>query len=201
MRQLLSKGIVVAACAAALGAVPWDPAGSTTLIRYSTEELTVVSDFVVEGVVTKVESRFLEERRFVFTYTTIAIDKVYKGKIDTPSIVLQELGGTADGVSATVISAPEFTPGERVIVFLEVKDQDYYRVYAMAEGKFTVVTDETTGARTLVRQPGIDETFNRSHTGELDSTVDPATGIRDYDTFVNTITAWADRLTGPGGGR
>jgi hypothetical protein len=201
MRQLFSKGIVVAACAVALGAVPWDPAGSTTLIRYSTEELTVVADYVVEGVVTHVESRFLEERRFVYTYTTIEVDKVYKGKLDAPSIVLQELGGTAGGVSAAVPSAPEFVPGERVILFLEVRDADYFRVYAMAEGKFTVVTDETTGARTLVRQSGIDETFNRSHSGELDSTVDPATGIRNYDTFVNTIMAWADRLTVPGGGR
>jgi hypothetical protein len=201
MRQLLSKGIAVVACAAALGAVPWHPAGSTTLIRRSTEELTVLSDLVVEGGVTHVESRFLEDQRCIYTYTTIQVDKVFKGTLDSPTIVLEELGGTAGGVTATVPAAPEFVSGEHVIVFLEVKNESYFRVYAMAEGKFTVVTDETSGARTLVRQPGIDETFDRSHTGELDSTVDPVTGIRNYDTFVSTITAWADRLTVPGGGR
>jgi hypothetical protein len=201
MSALLSRGIAAIACAIALGAVSSGPALSTTMIRYSTEELTVVSDYVVEGVVTHIESRFREDHQSVYTYVTVQVNEVYKGRLDTPAVVLEEVGGTANGVSITVISSPEFSVGERVILFLETKNADYLRVYGMAQGKFTVVTDGTTGARTLVRQPGIDETFNRSYTGELDSTVNPATGVRDYDAFVGTIKAWADRLTAPGGGR
>jgi hypothetical protein len=200
MRQRFWGGAAWLLCALAL-AVPWAPAESTTLIRYSTEELTVVSDYVVEGVVTGVESEFREDHRCVYTHVTIQIDAVYKGRLETPAIVLEETGGSANGITMTIPASPEFALGERVILFLEVKNADYFRVYSMAQGKFTVVTDETTGARTLVRQSGIDETFNRSHSGELDSTVDPETGVRDYDRFVRTVKAWADRLTVPGGGR
>ncbi len=201
MTRVLLRIAVGMICVAVLNA-PWlETANGTTLIRRSTEELTVLSDIVVEGVVQDMESRFDPGRQFIYTYVTLSIQQLLKGRFDGETIVLEELGGDANGYRARVDCSPEFTIGERVIVFLEVKNEDYYRAHGMCQGKFSVVVDPASGQEIVVRQEGVDETFNIDYEGKLDSTVDPATGKRHYAAFVQTIQANADRLSLPGGER
>jgi hypothetical protein len=199
-RRLLMNRLVAVGSALALAAVLVGPlfeaASGTTLIRRSTEELTVLSEAVVEGRVQSIEAKWHEEHRFVYTYVTIAVDEIHKGRIEGSTVVLQELGGSANGITATVPSTPEFALGERVIVFLDVVN-GYYRCHGFAQGKFHV--EQTAAGVAVTRPEEIELTFGRDADGQLDSTVDAASGIRPYDRFVGTIAAWADRLTLPRG--
>jgi hypothetical protein len=154
---------------------------------------------VVEAVVSSTESRFRQDHQYVYTYVTLDVDRALKGTAPS-SIVLEELGGNANGMHVTVPGSPEFEVGEHVIVFLEAKEgSEYYRTVAMAQGKFSIVQDAA-GAR-LTRPDVIEATFNRAADGKLDSTIDAATGWRSYDGFVKTVMNWADRLAVPGGAR
>ena len=171
------------------------PADSTTLIRRSTADLTVLSEHVVEGVVSAVESRYHAEHNFVYTYVTIDVAESFKGSLLTNQIVLEELGGEANDMKVTVPSNPEFEVGQRAILFLDVKNDTYYRIHGMAQGKFDVTTHAGTGETIVTRPAEVDASFNYSRDGVLDSTVDPATGRRAYAQFVATIKENADRLS------
>jgi len=196
MNRFLAVGSALALASSFVGGPILDTASGTTLVRRSTEELTVLSEAVVEGRVQSMEARWHDEHRFVYTYVTIAVDRVHKGRLDGQTIVLQELGGSANGATVTVPSTPEFAAGERVIVFLDVVD-GWYRCHGFAQGKFHV---EESPAGTIVSRPeDVELTFGRDANGELDSTIDPASGTRAYDRFVGTIATWADRLSLPGG--
>ncbi len=170
---------------------------ATTVVRRSTEELTVLSEAVVEGRVTAVEAKWHDEHQFVYTYVTIEVGEVFKGHGVASTIVVEELGGVANGVTVTVPSVPEFEVGEDVVVFLDIVN-DNYRCHGFAQGKFTVETGDD-GALRVTRPLDVEQAFNRSQQGELDSTINPSTGVRSYERFVSTIEAWADRLTLPGG--
>lgn len=189
--RTLAAVVVVAGMLTAL--VP--PADGTTLIRRSTAELTVLSEHVVEGIVTNVESRYREDHKFVYTYVTIEVAESFKGDRLSNTIVLEELGGEANGMTVTVPSNPVFEVGQRAIFFLDVKDERHLRVHGMEQGKFDVFTNEATGEKIVTRPASVDAAFNYSREGVLDSSVDPATGKRPYARFVSTINEYADRLT------
>jgi hypothetical protein len=193
--------VVLAASAIALVAPP-NVVSATTMIRLSTEELTVTSELVVEAVVSSVESRFREDHRYVYTYVALDVERTLKGSAPSSAVVLEELGGSANGMNVTVPGSPVFEVGERVIVFLEPKEgSEFFRTVAMAQGKFSIVDDVATGGRHLTRPEIIEASFNAAPDGRLDSTVDPSTGRRGYEVFVKTVTHWADRLAVPGGAR
>jgi hypothetical protein len=198
MQHSFARGLVATASVAAFLATLVPPADATTVIRRSTEELTVLSEFVVEGTVTDVEARWRDDHKFVYTYVTIEVEEVMKGRLGESTIVLEELGGTANGVTATVEGVPVFEAGERVIVFLDVVE-DAYRCHGFAQGKFTV--QDARGGRVVSRPTDVELTFGRDHDGRLDSTIDPDSGTRPYQRFVRTIEAWKDRLDVPGGER
>jgi len=198
MQHSFARGLVAVAGMATFLATLVPTADATTLIRRSTEELTVLSEFVVEGTVTDVEARWREDHKFVYTYVTVDVDEVMKGQLRESTIVLEELGGTANGVTATVEGVPVFETGERVIVFLDVVD-DAYRCHGFAQGKFTV--EDSRLGRVVTRPQDVELTFGRDQSGRLDSTIDPDSGVRPYDRFVRTIAAWKDRLDMPGGER
>ena len=180
----------------AIGA--WTPASATTMVQRSTEQLTVEADYVVEGVVSAIESRVHEDHQFVYTYVTIDIEQRYKGRT-ADRVEVEVLGGVVGSLRVTVPATPQFEIGERVVVFLQMNPSDQIRVYGMAQGKFSVQTDPSTGERIAVRPMDIEATYGRTPGGELDSTIDAATGLRSYDTLIETIAAWADRIVAPGG--
>lgn len=184
---------------AAVGAATATSADATTLVNFSTPQLTVQSDAVVEGRVVDVEARFRDDHQFVYTYVTIEVDGTHKGQLTTDRIVLEELGGTANGVTAVVDGVPEFEVGERVLVFLEAREDDLYKTYGWVQGKFRLETDPATGREIATRSELTDAAFNYSPSGRLDVTVDAASGKRFHDVLVATIDEWADRLTVPEG--
>ncbi len=201
MTRFVSRVVVAMMAVAVLSAAWCETAQGTTMIRRSTEELTILSDLVVEGVVADVESRWHQDHKFVYTYVTLSLDTLYKGSVDGETIVLEELGGTANDVYVEVSCTPEFEIGERVIVFVEVKNDYYYRAHGMCQGKFAITVDYETGEEIVIRQDGVDASFNADHDGQLDSTVDAESGKRFYGTFVQTIRDNADIDELPGGVR
>jgi len=88
-----------------------------------------MSDYIIEGTVEKVESKWNEGKTAIFTHSDLTIEKYVKGtpfkqnklKIVTP-------GGTVGGISQWVEDQPIFHEGKRVRIY-----------FAETDGAFTIV--------------------------------------------------------------
>src|SRR4030043_1603937 len=96
--------------------------GAGILIEECADEAyrTEKADYIIEGTVEKVESRWNQERTGIFTYTELAIEKYVKGapfagnklQIVTP-------GGTVGESSEWLKAQPIFHEGKRVKIYFE----------------------------------------------------------------------------------
>jgi len=129
-------GLVLAACAA--GTAPGageiivnQSGGAGALVREcgDREYVARTSDYIIEGLVEKVESKWNQDKTQIFTYTDLSIEKYVKGapfqqkklKIVTP-------GGTVGEISQWVEDQPIFHQGKHVRVY-----------FTEANGGFTIV--------------------------------------------------------------
>jgi len=89
------------------------------------------ADYIIEGTVEKVESKWNEENTSIFTYTTLLIEKYVKG---TPSeddrLQIITPGGTVGEVSQWVEDQPIFHEGKKVRIYFEKTNGDYSIVCA-----------------------------------------------------------------------
>lgn len=109
---------------------------------------------IIEGKVIKVEQKWDKEHKFIYTYTTIRVEKSIKNKITAKEITLKEIGGQLDGFTTSAPCQPEYEEGESVLVFLQ-KDGEYYRTYGLNQGKFKI--DTIKGEKILSRNINPDE--------------------------------------------
>lgn len=89
------------------------------------------ADYVIEGVVENVESRWNEDRTLIFTYTNLSINKYLKGipfKIASTNLQIITPGGTVDGITQAVEDQPIFHKGKAVRI--------YFKNYS---GEFSIV--------------------------------------------------------------
>jgi len=112
-------------------------ARATTLIPMSDATLVHTSALIALGDVRRVEARALPDGRIV-TETTILVARTLKGRLRTGKIVVTEPGGRVAGRSAVVFGTPEFSVGERVLVFLKRSAEGRLRTNALALGKYRV---------------------------------------------------------------
>jgi len=97
-------------------------AGAGLLIRECSDQsyIAQAADYIIEGTVDKVDSRWNEDRSSIVTYSDIAIEKYVKG---TPFTVnkLQIItpGGTVGDISQAVEDQPIFHQGKQVTIYLQ----------------------------------------------------------------------------------
>ncbi len=114
---------------------------ASTFVYMDVEDITNRSDVIIRGKVREVESRYNEERTKIFTYSTIDVKDVLKGKLP-PIIKVRTFGGRVEDVNMKVPGMPEFKKDEEVFLFLK-KSEDFYHVTGMIQGKYTIEKDES----------------------------------------------------------
>jgi len=96
--------------------------GAGMLIQECTDKsyITQTADYIVEGTVEKVESKWNEERTSIFTYTDLQIENYVKG---TPfaenKLQIVTPGGTVGGITQAVEDQPIFHEGKKVMIYFE----------------------------------------------------------------------------------
>ena len=124
---------------------------ATTFVMPGDDKMIVEARAIVRGKVLGVESQFDEHRNVIYTFITLKVQEVLKGRINSRKIVLKEMGGQVGGEIQKVYGTPEFFTGERVLVYLGTWPDGTLRVHEMLMGKFSIVSDPLTGADTVVR--------------------------------------------------
>lgn len=120
-------------------------ARASTFVIPSDDQMVVSARAIVRGKVLSVESAFDENRNTVYTYVTLRVNEVLKGRIDARRIVIREPGGEAAGRGSIIFGTPQFSPGERVLLYLDTWPDGSLRVHDMFLGKFSIVDDPRTG--------------------------------------------------------
>ena len=93
--------------------------------------ITEAADYIIEGTVEKVESKWDEKRTSIFTYTDLRIEKYIKGtpfKEDKLQIVTP--GGTVGEIGQWVEDQPIFYEGKRVRIYFQKTNGEFSIVCA-----------------------------------------------------------------------
>jgi hypothetical protein len=99
---------------------------------YRTEK----ADYIIEGTVESVESRWNQEGTGIFTYTELAIEKYVKGApFAENKIQVVTPGGTVGEISQWVEDQPIFHEGKRVRLYFEELNGEF----SIVCGQFGVV--------------------------------------------------------------
>ncbi len=108
-------------------------AHATTIVLPTDEQLIAKSPLILEGTV--VSQATVERDGAIRTQTTISVSRNIKGET-AETIVVDETGGILDDRITKVFGTPEFTEGERVLLFLEAAPRGNYRTIDLFVGKF-----------------------------------------------------------------
>jgi hypothetical protein len=127
---------------------------------------------------------------WIETVTAISVDEAIKGD---PGDVIEvvELGGVVDGIGYMVAGAARFTPGERVLLFLETNDRGEWVPKNMSVGKFTEQTAGS-GRRLLVRDASSISGWDLDGTPHAERTRDAAAFLQ----YVRGVTCGGNPTAG-----
>jgi hypothetical protein len=113
------------------------PASATTMLRADLSELAQSADAIVHGTVRRMESRWSGDGRRIITDVEIEVSETLKGQTGKTVLVTQP-GGQVGEIGQVVSGLASFTPGEEVVLFLERRGSQSFRVAGMAQGKYKV---------------------------------------------------------------
>jgi len=182
MRRL-SLALLMVSCLAAA------PAMATTMAELSQAELTYMADLVVEAEVEAVQAERADGAIWIKSVVTLRLTRVLKGDaIEGDRVMLREWGGDLNGDVTEVASAPAYSVGERVLVFLEREERagGMWRTLGMTQGKFTLVQEPDTGRDVLLKN------VSRSVPQFVEAAV-PLPAMRRYsDSVINAVIEQTD---------
>jgi hypothetical protein len=114
--------------------------------------LLETSDVVLTGRVVRLDAGWDPQVTALYTYVTIDVTDVIKGRIADRHLVLKQLGGALADVALAVPAQPTFTAGENALLFLEVRPRDGTLYTAgLWRGKWTITEDAQSGLPVAVR--------------------------------------------------
>jgi len=136
MRRTFAHTLLSAAVAALV--LAYAPSvEATTLAELSMEQVTDASTYIVRGTVTEVWTD-LDSEGIVWTHARVSVSHVFKGPDSPTELVVDSIGGVANGQTTQVSSAARFSETEDVMLFLDQARDGALRPVGMMLGKFTI---------------------------------------------------------------
>lgn len=133
-RPRLTKAAAVSALA--LGFILSSSVAHGALLFLSESEIVAESDAIVEGTVTSIAMRLINNGRSVFTDIQINVDDSLKGRLNKSSTILLSIhGGRLGDVGSFTTDMPRFVEGESMILFLTFVEGHGFSVTGGAQGK------------------------------------------------------------------
>jgi hypothetical protein len=132
----------------------------TVLVPIEFRELVSAAPVIVHGRVVDVRSAFVDGRRSVETFVTVEALDYMKGDLGT-HVTFRVPGGQIGRYRTIFVGAPEFQPGNEVVLFLKAERASLPHIIGLSQGAFRVVADARTGRRVvttpvLMGKPGGD---------------------------------------------
>ena len=112
-------------------------AQATVVVAADLDELTRDARTIVRGRVVALEARLTDDRRRVETLVTLEAESYLKGTLGA-TVQFRVPGGQLGRFRSIFVGAPEFVPGQRVVVFLGVRGPSIPYVLGLSQGAFHV---------------------------------------------------------------
>ena len=121
------------------------PAHATVVGPLPEAMLTAHARVIVIGRVTDISSHWDTRQGQILTDITVRLDEILKGTAPGAEVTIRQLGGRVGDIESRVEGSPEFSVGERVLLFLTTRRDGTLRVAHLYLGKFSIQTDVLTG--------------------------------------------------------
>ena len=121
------------------------PAHATVVGPLPEAMLTAHARVIVIGRVTDISSHWDTRQAQILTDITVRLDEILKGAAPGAEVTIRQLGGRVGDIESRVEGSPEFSVGERVLLFLTTRRDGTLRVAHLYLGKFSIQTDVLTG--------------------------------------------------------
>jgi PKD repeat protein len=109
-------------------------AQATTIVLPSDEQLIAKTPVIVDGTV--LSTAPVDRNGAIWTDTVVEVAQAMKGSVEG-TITVREIGGILDDRITKLFGTPDFTAGERVLLFLEPSPRGGYRTMDLYVGKFS----------------------------------------------------------------
>lgn len=117
------------------------PAGASTFIEMTRDELVEQADAVVAGRVVEVNSFWNREGTAIMTEAVIEVEDSILG--NAPSHVrVRTFGGQVGDYKIVAHGFPTFERNERLLLFLEPKQDGFHKVLGYGQGEFRIRADK-----------------------------------------------------------
>ena len=126
-------------------------AHASTFVMASDDDLIIGARAIVRAKVLSISCQMDEQTGRIFSYVRLRVQEVLKGDVVDSQVVLKQEGGQVGSRGSMVFGSPQFSKGERVLLYLDTWRDGSLRVYQMFMGKFSIVDDPSTGERFVVR--------------------------------------------------
>ncbi|HEX9368381.1 MAG TPA: hypothetical protein VF921_17250 [Vicinamibacterales bacterium] len=119
---------------------------ATVIVPIEFRELVTSAPVIVHGQVVDVRAGWVDGRRSVETFVTIAVADYLKGNLGE-RVTVRVPGGQIGRYRTVFVGAPEFQAGDEVVFFLKPADSSSLYIIGLSQGAFRVVADARTGRR------------------------------------------------------
>ncbi len=126
-------------------------AEATVIKQLTIRQLTQQADIIFQGKVLRLESRWDEPHKNIWTFATFSVIDLIKGDYDQSEIILKLPGGfiASENIGLKVDGVPVFQPGEYVLIFSSKAPERICPIIGWFQGSFKIKFDEILGKKII----------------------------------------------------
>jgi hypothetical protein len=132
------------------------PLRATTFAPADFSELVLAARAIAHGRIVDVQPQLSDGRRRVETLVTLQVATYLKGSLGS-TVVFRVPGGQIGRYRTVVLDAPNFAPGDEVVLVLGARGPSVPYVLGMSQGVFRVFSDPISGDRRVMPTPVLGE--------------------------------------------
>jgi hypothetical protein len=163
-------------------------ANATQVVMLSDQGLAVDSRVILTGEVLSVITDWDAAQGVAWTYVEVRTDRMLKGQVPGSRVVLKQLGGTFGSFGMHVFGQPVFSPGQRVLLYLNTALDGSLHVAHSFMGMFTISEDSRSGKTIVTR-------WDASSEVEISTreTAEPVTDRSPLDEYLQNVERTLER--------
>lgn len=123
---------------------------ATVLVPAEFREIVTGSQIIVHGHVSGVRAEWVDGRRRIESVITLRPSAFMRGT-PVPAVTFRVPGGQIGRYKSVTVGAPQFQPGDEVVVFLRAVGPALPQVFGLNQGVFKVRVDARTGQRQVMQ--------------------------------------------------